>query len=127
VRAAVINACMAYLAYLVSLIRVWQVTAGVIANRKSMTWSTKEGVKTSNYFGSVTQASTTQIGTNAAGAAVHVPLKNLLPMVNPNDLVIGGWDISKVCPALIDKAMCRECDVSSQLPVARLVTAGAPR
>ena len=74
----------------------WQVTAGIIANRAKMTWPTKEGVKTSNYFGSVTQASTTQIGTNAAGSAVHVPLKNLLPMVNPNDLVIGGWDISKV-------------------------------
>ena len=80
-----------------------------------MTWATKEGVKTSNYFGSVTQASTTQIGTNAAGAAVYVPLKNLLPMVNPNDLVIGGWDISKVCPAFADKAMCRECVESSQL------------
>jgi len=73
-----------------------QCTAGIIANRKKMTWRTKEGVKTANYFGSITQASTVQIGTNSSGSAVHVPLKNLMPMVDPNDLVIGGWDISKV-------------------------------
>lgn len=69
-------------------------TAGLIANRKSMTWRTKEGEKKSNYFGSVTQASTVQLGTTAAGEGVFVPLKNLLPMVDPNDLVVGGWDIS---------------------------------
>ena len=71
-------------------------TAGILANRKKLTWRTKEGEKTSNYFGSVTQASTVQIGTEASGAAVHVPMKNLMPMVNPNDLVIGGWDISSM-------------------------------
>ena len=73
-----------------------QCTAGILANRKKLTWRTKEGEKTSNYFGSVTQASTVQIGTEASGAAVHVPMKNLMPMVNPNDLVIGGWDISSL-------------------------------
>merc|ERR1711871_1233039 len=70
------------------------VTAGILANRKKLTWRTKEGEKSSNHFGSVTQASTVQIGTDASGSAVYVPMKNLLPMVNPNDLVIGGWDIS---------------------------------
>ena len=71
-----------------------KVTAGILANRKKLTWRTKEGEKSSNYFGSVTQASTVQIGTDASGSAVYVPMKNLMPMVNPNDLVIGGWDIS---------------------------------
>ena len=61
-----------------------------------MTWRTKEGEKSANYFGSVTQASTTQLGTDASGAPVYVPLKNLMPMVSPNDLVLGGWDISGV-------------------------------
>jgi myo-inositol-1-phosphate synthase len=72
-----------------------QVTAGVLANQKQMTWRTKEGEKSANYFGSITQASTVQIGTTASGSAVYVPMKNLLPMVEPNDIVIGGWDISK--------------------------------
>mmetsp|Transcript_19662 Transcript_19662/g.44628 ORF Transcript_19662/g.44628 Transcript_19662/m.44628 type:complete len:534 (+) Transcript_19662:59-1660(+) len=69
-------------------------TAGILANQKKLTWRTKEGEKSANYFGSVTQASTTQLGTDASGAPVYVPLKNLMPMVSPNDLVLGGWDIS---------------------------------
>jgi myo-inositol-1-phosphate synthase len=71
-------------------------TAGILANRQNLKWRTKEGEKSANYFGSLTQASTVQLGTNASGEAVHVPLKNLMPMVNPNNLVIGGWDISKM-------------------------------
>jgi myo-inositol-1-phosphate synthase len=71
-----------------------------------MTWRTKEGVKTANYFGSITQASTVQIGTNSSGSAVHVPLKNLMPMVDPNDLVIGGWDISKVFYTISSIVIC---------------------
>jgi len=71
------------------------VTGGIIANREGISWNTKAGVKNPNYFGSITQASTINVGT-AGGAAVYVPFKSLLPMVNPNDLVIGGWDINNV-------------------------------
>lgn len=38
-------------------------------------------------------ASTVRLGNDAAGNAVHVPLRNMLPTVHPNDLVLGGWDI----------------------------------
>ena len=71
-------------------------TAGIVANRLGTTWHTKEGECKSNYFGSVTQASTVKIGSDQTGRNVFAPLKNLLPMVNPNDLVIGGWDISSL-------------------------------
>mmetsp|Transcript_793 Transcript_793/g.2532 ORF Transcript_793/g.2532 Transcript_793/m.2532 type:complete len:533 (-) Transcript_793:281-1879(-) len=71
-------------------------TAGILANKLGTTWRTKDGVKTPNYFGSITQASTVKLGTDAAGHSVYVPMKNLLPLVDPNDLVIGGWDISKM-------------------------------
>ena len=54
---------------------------------------TKEGLKKPNYFGSITQASTCRVG-NYRGEEMYVPMSSLLPMVNPNDLVIGGWDIS---------------------------------
>ena len=30
-------------------------TAGIIANREGITWKTKEGVKSPNYWGSLTQ------------------------------------------------------------------------
>ena len=58
-----------------------------------MTWQTKEGRKKPNYFGSITQAATCRIG-NFKGEEVHAPFNGVLPMVNPEDLVIGGWDIS---------------------------------
>ena len=68
--------------------------AGIIANRQGMTWMTKEGEQKADYLGSLTQSSTVNVGSNIDGQHVWVPLKNLLPMINPNDLVIGGWDIS---------------------------------
>lgn len=68
-------------------------TAGIMANRKGLTWQTKEREVKSNYLGSLTQASTVKLGNNAAGAPVYVPLKSLLPMVEPNDVEVGGWDI----------------------------------
>jgi myo-inositol-1-phosphate synthase len=70
------------------------VTAGVLANKKGLTWRTKEGRMKANYFGSLTQATTIRIGSNDNGKEVHIPFKNILPMVSPNDLVIGGWDIN---------------------------------
>ena len=69
-------------------------TAGIIANKLGISWMTKEGKETSNYFGSLTQASTVRLGLNPHGESVYIPFKNMLPMVEPNDLVIGGWDIS---------------------------------
>lgn len=68
--------------------------AGAIANKLSMTWETKEGSHKSSYWGSVMMASTAKLGNDASGNAVYTPLKNMLPMVNPNEIVWGGWDIS---------------------------------
>merc|ERR1719436_40281 len=54
---------------------------------------TKEGQCSANYWGSMTQSSTVKLGVTPTGQDVNIPLCNLLPMVKPNDLVIGGWDI----------------------------------
>ena len=43
-----------------------------------------------NYFGSLTQASTTSLGIGPDGRDVYVPLKDLLPMLNPNDIEFDG-------------------------------------
>jgi myo-inositol-1-phosphate synthase len=46
-----------------------------------------------------------KLGTDPATAKdVHVPICDVLPMVHPNDLVLGGWDISGVP---LDQAMQR--------------------
>jgi len=72
------------------------ITAGVIANRLQATWNTKEGEHQADYMGSLTQASTMKLGLNDAGEPVHVPFTDVLPMVNPNDIIFGGWDISSM-------------------------------
>eukprot|EP00744_Colponema_vietnamica_P000544 GILI01000966.1.p1 GENE.GILI01000966.1~~GILI01000966.1.p1 ORF type:complete len:516 (+),score=209.40 GILI01000966.1:44-1591(+) len=68
------------------------VTAAVLANKQNITWKTKRGVQHPNYFGSITQSSTVRMGVTADLKEVFVPLKSMVPMVCPNDLVIGGWD-----------------------------------
>lgn len=71
------------------------VTAGIIANRRGLVWQTREGERAANYYGSVVMGSTMKLGTEAkTGKEINVPFHDVLPMVHPNDLVIGGWDIS---------------------------------
>lgn len=71
------------------------VTAGIIANRRGLVWDTREGPRAANYYGSLIMGSTMKLGTDAkTNADVNIPFHDVLPMVHPNDLVIGGWDIS---------------------------------
>uniref|UniRef100_A0A3B1KHM9 inositol-3-phosphate synthase n=2 Tax=Astyanax mexicanus TaxID=7994 RepID=A0A3B1KHM9_ASTMX len=71
------------------------VTAAVLANKLGLTWRTKTGVKTANYYGSLLEASTVSLGSGPEGE-VFVPFRDLLPMVHPNDIVFDGWDISSM-------------------------------
>ena len=71
------------------------VTAGILANRQGLVWDTREGPRAANYYGSVVMASTIKLGTDSTtGEEINIPLHSVVPMVHPNDLVIGGWDIS---------------------------------
>ncbi|KAG8944432.1 Myo-inositol-1-phosphate synthase [Tulasnella sp. 424] len=80
-------------------------TATILANRHQIHWSTKRGVQVPNYMGSLVRASTMRIGTDpTTGKDFNVPVSDILPMVHPNDLVLGGWDISG---APLDHAMRR--------------------
>jgi len=73
------------------------VTAGILANRLGITWQDKDGIHRPDYFGSLTQASTLHMGVDPdTGDDIWVPFKDILPFVHPNDLVVGGWDISKM-------------------------------
>lgn len=73
------------------------VTAGILANRRGLVWETKEGKRAANYYGSVMMGSTIKLGTDeSTGEEINVPFQSVLPMVHPNDLVIGGWDISSM-------------------------------
>jgi len=93
------------------------VVASCIANREGITWRTKRGVQTPNYFGSVTQSSTIYLGTDPkTGEDVFVPLKGMVPMVDPNDVVWGGWDISNANLAdAMERAEVLDWDLQRQL------------
>ena len=69
--------------------------AGALANKLGLTWETKEGSHKANYWGSLMMASTVKLGNDSyTGNSVYTPLHNMLPMVHPNDIVWGGWDIN---------------------------------
>lgn len=73
-------------------------TTGLLAHRKNTTWESKKGTHTPNFYGSFTQCATARTGIRQLGdgkiADVYTPIKELLPMVNPVDIEITGWDIS---------------------------------
>ncbi|KAB5535773.1 hypothetical protein PHYPO_G00121800 [Pangasianodon hypophthalmus] len=71
------------------------VTAAVLANKLGLTWKTKTGVKSANYYGSLLESSTVSLGSGPKGE-IFVPFRELLPMVHPNDIIFDGWDISSM-------------------------------
>lgn len=102
-------------------------SATILANRHNIIWRTKGGVQQPNYIGSLLRASTVRLGSDpATGKDIHVPISDVLPMVHPNDLVLGGWDISG---ARLDEAMKRAqvLDYDLQRQVApHMAELGAP-
>ncbi|CAI5756216.1 unnamed protein product [Candida verbasci] len=78
--------------------------ASILANKHQISFENKEGVVKPNYYGSVTQSSTIKIGVDKEGNDVYAPFNSIVPFVNPNDLVVDGWDISGLT---LDKAMKR--------------------
>jgi len=83
---------------------------------RGLSWRTRQGVQHANYFGSLTQASTVRLGRDASGKDVYIPFSKILPMVDPNTLVIGGWDISNLSlAAAMERAQVLEPDLQRQL------------
>ena len=90
-------------------------TAGLIANRENIKWETKDGLHSPNYWGSLTQSSTCQIG-KFNGEDYHVPFKNILPMVDPNDVQIDGWDTSSLSlEKCVQRAKVLDLELQQQL------------
>jgi myo-inositol-1-phosphate synthase len=93
------------------------VTAAMLANKHDTRWRTKEGEQSPSFFGSVTLASTVRLGIDAAtGQDFHVPFNNMLPMLSPTDIVVGGWDISAMrLGDAMERARVLEWDLQRQL------------
>ncbi|KAG7663792.1 INO1 [[Candida] subhashii] len=89
----------------------------ILANKHNISFENKEGVVKPNYYGSVTQSSTIKLGIDKeTGNDVYAPFNSIVPFVNPNDLIVDGWDISGLT---LDQAMKRaqvlDVDLQKQL------------
>lgn len=73
-------------------------TGTLLANKHKLQWNSKEGTLSSNFYGSVCMSSTMSIGFDSENMSkeVFVPWYEVVPMVDPCDIVIGGWDINKL-------------------------------
>ena len=61
--------------------------AGILANKKKISWESKNGVQTANFYGSFTQSSTVHVGfkhdsESGTLSDVYKPVKELIPMVD---------------------------------------------
>jgi len=91
-------------------------TASIEANRRKLSWRTREGTQQANYWGSLMMASTVKLGHDDAGQDVHVPFRDMVPMVHPNDFVLGGWDINDANLAdAMERAKVLEPDLQRQV------------
>ncbi|KKY23442.1 putative myo-inositol-1-phosphate synthase [Phaeomoniella chlamydospora] len=71
------------------------ITAGIHANRYGLQWDTRDGLQSANWYGSVVMGSTIKLGTDSkTGEEIFVPLNSIVPMAQPENIVVGGWDIS---------------------------------
>lgn len=69
-------------------------TAACYANKQQIEFNARDGKYKANYYGSVTQSSTVKVGVDAKGEDVYAPFKDFVPLIEPNDFIIGGWDIN---------------------------------
>ena len=73
--------------------------AGILANKKKTSWETKNGIQHPNFHGSFTQSATAHVGfkydeESKKLADVYKPITEIMPMANPCDFEISGWDIN---------------------------------
>jgi len=91
------------------------VTGAIIANKLGFSWQKRSATIKANYLGSITQSTTIRVGT-VNNQDVYIPFNTILPMVHPNDLVIGGWDINGANLAeAMNRADVFDADLQKQL------------
>lgn len=68
-------------------------TASLLAKKKELSWYNRSGIHYAEFLGSVSQMGSVHIGYDE-NAKVHSRLfRDLCDMFEPDELVIGGWDI----------------------------------
>ena len=103
------------------------VLAAVSANKFMMKWEMKQGEQSTNYFGS-SPSSTFRIRQKIDFEEVYAPLKNVVPMGDPSDSAIVGWDCSSTNLAdAMNRAQLFEPEFQRQLCPPWRIICGAGR
>jgi len=72
-------------------------TASLLANGHGMSWETRRGHQQPNFYGSLLMASSVPLGTCLeSGDEMYVKIHDIVPFCHPDNLVLGGWDISSM-------------------------------
>lgn len=71
------------------------ILGGIIANREKLSWNTKKGIQQANMLGSMTQSSTMKVADSIDGE-IFMKIKDVIPLVRPEDLKVAGWDINSM-------------------------------
>lgn len=91
-------------------------TAAILANKHKLSWEQRTGMQNANYLGSVMMNGTLKIGTDEFGKEIYHGFTDLCPLLDPNSLVLGGWDISSMNLAdAMDRAKVLEPTLKIQL------------
>ena len=68
-------------------------TAGILAKKNDIYWNNKNGEQKVNFFGSISQFGSVHIGYTKKGEPHSRLFKDIGNMYEPEELIIGGWDI----------------------------------
>lgn len=91
-------------------------TAALLAHQLNLSWKTKVGEQKPNFYGSMLLSSTINIGHDKKNKEIFAPISCLVPILNPTDLVIGGWDINSAnLFEAVERAKVLEPDLITQL------------
>ena len=67
--------------------------ASLLAYNKGLTWENKNGEHSVKWLGSISQYGSVNLGYNKDGKVMSKLMKSMVPLRNPEDIVISGWDI----------------------------------
>ena len=66
--------------------------AGLLAHKKNLQWENKEGIHNIEFLGSLAEFGSVNIGYKKNKPYTKL-IKDMVPLIKPEDIVIGGWDI----------------------------------
>ena len=71
--------------------------AGLLANKRGLTWESRRGCERANFLGSLVMSSTVSLGfDDELGEEVFIPMCEMVSFVQPENIVLGGWDINRM-------------------------------